>query len=82
MLGDDIVIKGEAVASQYKKIITQLGVEISEQKTIESKHSFEFAKRFFYKEQEVTSFPTRAIDTTQAFYSETWAVIKNAEGLG
>lgn len=45
MLGDDIVIKNDKVASKYKTIMRRLGVEISEQKTHVSKTTYEFAKR-------------------------------------
>jgi len=52
LLGDDLVISGTEFASSYKEIVHDLGMEISEQKTIESKDSFEFAKRFYVKGQE------------------------------
>jgi len=52
LLGDDLVISGKDFASSYKEIVHNLGMEISEQKTIESKDSFEFAKRFYVKGQE------------------------------
>jgi len=64
------VIQGNNVASAYKKLILSLGVEISETKTLESKDSFEFAKRFFYKGEEVTSFPTQAISITSNHYHD------------
>lgn len=45
LLGDDIVIKDNAVALKYIWVMTQLGVEISESKTHVSKDTYEFAKR-------------------------------------
>jgi len=45
ILGDDIVIKNDAVAKEYIKIMTGLGVEISMHKTHKSKNFYEFAKR-------------------------------------
>lgn len=45
LLGDDIVIQNPHVASLYLKKLQDLGVEISEEKTIKSKIFMEFAKR-------------------------------------
>lgn len=69
LLGDDLVIMDRQVALEYKRIIHSLGVEISESKTLESKDSFEFAKRFFYKGVEVSHWPLRAlIENTSKYY--------------
>lgn len=57
LLGDDIVIRDDAVAKAYLVTMRSLGIEISEAKTLVSKDSFEFAKRFFFKGLEVTGFP-------------------------
>jgi hypothetical protein len=45
ILGDDIVIKDNDVASRYREIMEALGVEISVQKTHVSSDTYEFAKR-------------------------------------
>jgi len=45
ILGDDIVIKNDAVAKTYIEIIKKLGVELSLQKTHVSNDMYEFAKR-------------------------------------
>jgi hypothetical protein len=45
ILGDDIVIKNDAVAKAYIKVIKGLGVELSLQKTHVSDDTYEFAKR-------------------------------------
>jgi hypothetical protein len=45
ILGDDIVIKNSKVAKNYIKIMTKLGVDISESKTHVSNDTYEFAKR-------------------------------------
>jgi hypothetical protein len=45
LLGDDIVIQNSQVASVYLKKLQDLGVEISEEKTINSKLFMEFTKR-------------------------------------
>jgi hypothetical protein len=45
ILGDDIVIKHDAVAKKYIEIIGKLGVELSLAKTHMSFDTYEFAKR-------------------------------------
>lgn len=44
ILGDDIVLRGRALATEYKRIMSDLGVSISEAKSHVSKDTFEFAK--------------------------------------
>lgn len=61
ILGDDIVIADDSVASQYRLILSDLKVPISEQKTHVSKDTYEFAKRWFYKGEEVTPFPIHGL---------------------
>lgn len=43
------------------KIIHSLGVEASPAKTHKSKDLYEFAKRLFYRGEEITPFPISAI---------------------
>jgi len=59
ILGDDIVIKNNAVAKAYIKVIKSLGVEISLQKTHVSSDTYEFAKRWIQPKQsrEITGLP-------------------------
>jgi hypothetical protein len=57
LLGDDIVIKGDELAKSYVKTLTDLGIEISEPKTLVSEHSFEFAKKFFHNGQDISPVP-------------------------
>jgi len=45
LLGDDIVIACPKVAVQYKILLSQLAMPISEAKTHVSNDTFEFAKR-------------------------------------
>lgn len=47
ILGDDVVISNSAVYEEYRKIMSQLGVSISNSKSHESKDTFEFAKQWF-----------------------------------
>jgi hypothetical protein len=64
LLGDDIVITNDAVASKYVELITGLGVEISPMKTHVSETTYEFAKRWFHHGIEVTGFPLNSITST------------------
>lgn len=50
ILGDDVLITDGNVARTYREILSKLGVEISESKSITSKTGcIEFAKRFWVK---------------------------------
>jgi hypothetical protein len=64
LLGDDIVIRHVKLAEAYIKIMSTLGVEVSELKTHRSPHFLEFAKRLFYKGQEISPFPLSALRLT------------------
>jgi hypothetical protein len=57
LLGDDIVIANDEVAFQYRIIISELGVSLSEAKTHVSKDTYEFAKRWILRGTEVTGAP-------------------------
>lgn len=58
ILGDDVVIGDRNVAAEYVKIMQTIGVKIGFNKSIVSGNlSLEFAKRFFYKGEEVTPLP-------------------------
>jgi len=58
VLGDDVVIASCDVANQYVRLMKGMGVDIGFHKSIVSSNlSLEFAKRFFYKGEEVTPFP-------------------------
>nr|UPW42131.1 MAG: putative RNA dependent RNA polymerase [Xinjiang farmland mitovirus 5] len=61
LLGDDIVIKDNAVALKYIWVMTQLGVDISESKTHVSKDTYEFAKRWIRGGNELTGLPLSGI---------------------
>jgi len=75
VLGDDVVIRNDAVAKEYLRLLGVIGVEVSFTKTLTSPHTFEFAKRVFYKDTEVTPFPiaslcgtTRMVDIIGALW--------------
>jgi hypothetical protein len=61
ILGDDIVIRHDEVANQYQELLRDLGVGISKTKTLVSKDTFEFAKRLFFRDVEVTAFPIHGV---------------------
>jgi hypothetical protein len=46
------VISGKDFATSYKDICSKLDLKINQSKTIESKDSFEFAKRFYKNSEE------------------------------
>ena len=61
LLGDDIVITNPLVAVEYKRIMQNLGVSISEGKSLSSKDgSFEFAKLFWVKRGQINLSPVSA----------------------
>jgi len=57
MLGDDVMIGCNELAKAYRIRIQNLGVEVSSEKTFSSEFIGEFAKRLFYKFDEITPFP-------------------------
>ena len=58
ILGDDVVIASSRVASEYLKVLDDLGVKISYQKSLISETgAFEFAKRFFVHQGSVDLSP-------------------------
>jgi len=65
LLGDDVVLGDDDVAKHYNDILTQLGVETSPHKTHISKHCYEFAKRWFYHDVEITGVPISALSDYQ-----------------
>jgi hypothetical protein len=70
LLGDDIVIGNKEVAEEYLRIISDLGVEVSETKTHISNHTYEFAKRWIHKGEEITPFPYSALkESSKRYYS-------------
>jgi hypothetical protein len=70
LLGDDIVIANDAVANEYRAIIRQLGIEVSETKTHVSQDTYEFAKRWICKGSEVSGATFGALFEAISFLSE------------
>jgi hypothetical protein len=57
LLGDDIVIADSEVAKEYRTILAELDVAVSETKTHVSNDTYEFAKRWVHCGTEVTGAP-------------------------
>jgi len=54
LLGDDIVICDNDVANEYRRLLKEFGMEISERKTMVSKDTMEFVKRLYHKGNNIT----------------------------
>lgn len=62
VLGDDVVIADERVANEYVRLMKEFGVEIGFHKSIISNNSsLEFAKRFYFKGEEVNPLSLQGI---------------------
>lgn len=61
LLGDDIVIANDTLASNYKRLLSEWGVEIQHSKTHISPHGFEFAKQIRLHGENVSPFPLSAL---------------------
>lgn len=58
VLGDDVVIGHHGVAREYVCFMESIGVGINRSKSIKGKDlTFEFAKRFFWKGEDITPLP-------------------------
>lgn len=68
LLGDDIVIANRAVAESYKRLLHDLDMPISMQKTHVSLDTYEFAKRWVHFGKEVTPFAINSILETWKSY--------------
>jgi len=64
VLGDDIVIFDDDVATEYRHIMSDLGVEIGLAKSLDSSEYFEFAKRFCHKTGTVPVVSFRELDVS------------------
>lgn len=69
LLGDDIVIGDEALAREYQRVLNLLDVPFSKMKTHVSKHTFEFAKRWFHKGSEISPFPLAGLAEVSSRYN-------------
>lgn len=60
VLGDDVIIQNELVASHYRNLMKELDVEISVNKSF-CGNTIEFAKRYFHNGVEFTGFSISAL---------------------
>jgi len=77
ILGDDIVIYHDEVASEYQTIMKGLDVEISIPKSCISSNMYEFAKRIFISGQEVTGIQLRGFIEDHKHYHLIYQSIYN-----
>jgi hypothetical protein len=82
LLGDDIVICNDAVASIYKEVLSILGVEYSIPKTYISSSFFEFAKRLFHNDIEISPFPISALSEASRKYYILVSLFEELRGRG
>lgn len=61
MLGDDIVIADDKVASAYISLLQRFDIPFSKEKSHQSPYLFEFAKRFVHDGTEISPFPLGAL---------------------
>lgn len=77
LLGDDIVIADKAVALEYKKLIQELGVTISDAKSHVSNDTFEFAKRWYQAGTEITGIQLSAFQSVKNWSQATEELISS-----
>jgi len=83
VLGDDIVIASDAVASQYRMIMNEIGVDISLAKSlIASGKTLEFAKRVYFNGEDVSGLPWNLWSVSQQNVSTAVAVVARLTGQG
>lgn len=77
ILGDDLVIGSSKVASQYRRLLKLIGVEISFEKSITSNNgSLEFASRFLYRGIDVSPISFKALTVARVSVTQTWSFFR------
>nr|UJQ92486.1 MAG: putative RNA-dependent RNA polymerase [Mitoviridae sp.] len=69
LLGDDLVIANAAVATEYRRLLSILDMPVSEAKTHVSEDTYEFAKRWVHKGEEITGFGVSGLRAVWKKYS-------------
>lgn len=60
VLGDDVVIAGDRVAQEYRRLCEEVGLSIGIAKSLVAKDkTLEFAKKFFFRGEEVSGLPIK-----------------------
>jgi hypothetical protein len=70
LLGDDIVINHHDVAAEYRTLLSQIGVDVSDAKTHVSDDTYEFAKRWIHRGLEVSPAPLGSLFEAVRFSKE------------
>lgn len=68
-LGDDVVLGDDDVAFNYTTIMRELGVGINASKTHVSKDTYEFAKRWVHRGEEISPAPLRSLRNIEVDFS-------------
>jgi hypothetical protein len=76
------VIGDSKVGELYQEVITSLGVEFSKAKTHKSPRFFEFAKRKFLDDVEISSFPISSLKESMKSFGMISVVLLEANGRG
>jgi len=79
LIGDDIVISGDKVAESYRNICSDLGMEISEMKTLVSSDTFDFAKRLISRGENISPLPVGQLAHCVSTY---WDIVGFIEQCG
>jgi len=82
LLGDDIVIADNRVAENYRLLCVELDMPLSEQKTHVSYDTYEFAKRWIHKGEEVTGFAVGALLSVWRSYPLLYNFLENQQHHG
>lgn len=82
LLGDDLRIDHDLVASEYKSLLLELDMPFSIPKTHVSKHGFEFAKRWYCQGSEVTGFSVSGLMSVWKSYPLLINFLDNQESHG
>lgn len=61
ILGDDVIVCHDEIAENYLKLVRSIGVEVSDPKTHRSFDFCEFAKRYYFRGEEISPFPIGAL---------------------
>lgn len=77
LLGDDIVIYNDEVAHKYKELMDGLGVGLSPHKTHTSSTTYEFAKRWFHNNKEITGIQVKGFVSNIKRYHLLYASVKD-----
>jgi hypothetical protein len=82
LLGDDILIGDDALSEEYLRVMESIGVEISKPKTHRSSTFAEFAKRLFYRGEEISPFPLSALKQSARRYYQLVNLLMECEKKG